>query len=211
MELDGRKFRRAEPDERRELLISAALKCLAEEGHAGISVRRIAKEAGVSVGLVNHHFGSIDVLIADAYQKLSLGMTNALQLEVDQAGNAAERMDAFLVGSFSPRVLDPSLLSVWVVFWSLVRHSPHVSNAHEQGYGAYRNLLERLLNELADEENFQINNASLAAIGLSAMLDGLWLEWCLNPTTFGADDALDICRRWVNGLRRGAFGGNDNP
>jgi TetR/AcrR family transcriptional repressor of bet genes len=157
------------------------------------------------VGLVNHHFGSIDVLIADAYQKLSLGITNALQLEVDQAGSAAERLDAFLVGSFSPRVLDPSLLSVWVVFWSLIRHSPHVSNAHEKGYSAYRNLLERLLSDLAAEENFQISNAALAAIGLSAMLDGLWLEWCLNPKTFGAENALDICRRWVIGLRRGAF------
>jgi len=205
VEPDGRKFRRAEPDERRDLLIAAALKCLAEEGHAGISVRRIAKEAGVSVGLVNHHFGSIDVLIADAYQKLSLDMTNALQLEVDQAGTAVERLDAFLVGSFSPRVLNPSLLSVWVVFWSLIRHSPHVSNAHEKGYRAYLGLLERLLSELAAEEKFQISNASLAAIGLSAMLDGLWLEWCLNPSTFGADNGLEICRRWVIGLRRGAF------
>ncbi len=211
VELDGRKFRRAEPDERRDLLISAALKCLSEHGHAGISVRRIAKEAGVSVGLVNHHFGSIDVLIADAYQKLSLGMTRALQLEVDQAGTAAERLDAFLVGSFSPRVLDPSLLSVWVVFWGLIRHSPHVSNAHENGYSAYRELLERLLRELAHEEQFQINNPVLAAIGLSAMLDGLWLEWCLNPSTFGADDALDICRRWVTGLRRGAFSPDNHP
>ncbi|MGV8860087.1 MAG: TetR/AcrR family transcriptional regulator [Pseudomonas sp.] len=205
MELDGRKFRRAEPDERRDLLIAATLKCLAEEGHAGISVRRIAKEAGVSVGLLNHHFGSIDVLIADAYQKLSLGMTLALQLEVDKAGSAAERLDAFLVGSFSPHVLNPSLLSAWVVFWSLIRHSPHVSNAHEKGYGAYRDLVERLLIELAAEEKFQISDASLAAIGLTAILDGLWLEWCLNPATFGANRGLEICRRWVIGLRLGAF------
>lgn len=210
MELDGRKFRRAEPDERRDLLIAAALKCLAEEGHAGISVRRIAKEANVSVGLVSHHFGSIDVLIADTYQKLSLDLTCALQIEVDKAESAAQRLDAFLVGSFSPLVLDPELLSVWVVFWSLIRHSPHVSHAHEQGYGAYRELLERLLRELAAEEGFVISDPALAAIGLSAILDGLWLEWCLNPTTFSAESGLYICRRWVVGLRRGAFSPDDD-
>ena len=38
--------------------------------------------------------------------------------------NPAARLDAFLVGSFSPGVLDPDLLSPWVVFWSLIRHSP---------------------------------------------------------------------------------------
>ena len=61
------KNRRAEPDERRELLVAATLRCLGRDGHAGISVRRIATEAGVSVGLLNHHFGSIDALIADTY------------------------------------------------------------------------------------------------------------------------------------------------
>jgi AcrR family transcriptional regulator len=205
VELDGRKFRRAEPDERRDLLIAATLKCLSEDGHAGLSVRRIAKEAGVSVGLLNHHFGSIDVLIADAYQKLSLDLTRSLQDEVDTAVSAAARLDAFLLGSFSPRVLDPQLLSVWVVFWSLIRHSPSVNDAHSKGYGAYRQLLERLLTELAAEEGFAISEPALAAIGLSAILDGLWLEWCLNPTTFSAENGLYICRRWVVGLRRGAF------
>jgi TetR/AcrR family transcriptional repressor of bet genes len=205
VEPDGRKFRRAEPDERRDLLVAAALKCLADDGHAGISVRRIARQAGVSVGLLNHHFGGIDALIAEAYQKLSLDLTHSLQLEVDKAQSAADRLDAFLVGSFSSRVLDPALLSVWVVFWSLIRHSPCVNDAHEKGYGAYRSLVERLLVALAAEEGFALDDAPLAAIGLSAMLDGLWLEWCLNPATFSADNGLLICRRWVNGLRRGAF------
>lgn len=205
MEHDIRKFRRAEPDERRDLLISAALKCLAEEGHAGISVRRIAKEAGVSVGLVSHHFGSIDVLIAETYQKLSLDLTRSLQQEVNRAEGAAARVDAFLLGSFSSRVLDADLLSVWVVFWSLIRHSPSINQAHERGYGAYLELIENLLTELAREEGFSISVPRLAAIGLSATLDGLWLEWCLNPSTFGAEKGLEICRRWITGLRRGAF------
>lgn len=57
MTSDLPKLRRADPDERRDLLIAATLTCLARDGHAGISVRRIASEAGVSVGLLNHHFG----------------------------------------------------------------------------------------------------------------------------------------------------------
>ncbi|WP_110946820.1 TetR family transcriptional regulator C-terminal domain-containing protein [Pseudomonas bohemica] len=205
MEADGRKFRRAGPDERRDLLVGAALKCLSHEGHAGISVRRIAKQAGVSVGLLNHHFGGIDALIAEAYQKLSLDLTDSLKAEVEKAQTAAERLDAFLIGSFSSRILDQALLGVWVVFWSLVRHSPAVHDAHEQGYGAYRRLVKELLGALAAEEGFVIDDVRLAAIGLSATLDGLWLEWCLNPSTFSAENGLLICRRWVVGLRRGAF------
>lgn len=206
---DTPKFRRAEPDERRDLLIAATLRCLARDGHAGISVRRIASEAGVSVGLLNHHFGSIDALIADTYHKLASELTTALLDEVDQAGSPAEKLEAFLVGSFSPRVMDPQLLGVWVVFWSLIRHSEHVSQSHERSYRAYLDLIHQLLDGLADSEGFVIRDTRLAAIGLSAMLDGLWLEWCLNPETFSPANGLHICRCWIKGLRNGAFDTHD--
>ncbi|SDI65033.1 TetR/AcrR family transcriptional regulator [Pseudomonas panipatensis] len=200
------KSRRAMPEERREQLVRATLKCLVAEGHAGISVRRIAKEAGVAVGLVNHHFGSIEALVAQAYETLAAGVTQSLREQVAAAGSdPAARLDAFLVGSFSPGVLDPDLLSPWVVFWSLIRHSAPVNDAHERGYRAYLALLETLISDLARHEGFAIAKPRLAAIGLSAMLDGLWLEWCLNPTTFSAEDGLELSRRWVEGLRRGAY------
>ena len=203
------KNRRAEPDERRELLVAATLRCLARDGHAGISVRRIATEAGVSVGLLNHHFGSIDALIADTYQKIASELTTALLHEIAQAGTPAEKLDAFLVGSFSSRVMDPQLLGVWVVFWSLIRHSEHVSQSHEKSYRAYLDLLRQLLGDLAVSEGFVIHDTRLAAIGLSAMLDGLWIEWCLNPETFTPANGLHICRCWIKGLRHGAFSTND--
>ena len=200
------KNRRAEPDERREMLVAAALRCLVRDGHAGLSVRRIATEAGVSVGLLNHHFGSIDALIADTYQKIASELTTALLQEIQQAGTPAEKMDAFLSGSFSPRVMDPQLLGAWVVFWSLIRHSEHVSQSHEKSYSAYLELLRQLLDDMAASEGFVIHDTRLAAIGLSAMLDGLWLEWCLNPGTFSPGNGLHICRCWIQGLRHGAFG-----
>ncbi|MBU0521494.1 MAG: TetR family transcriptional regulator C-terminal domain-containing protein [Gammaproteobacteria bacterium] len=203
------KNRRAEPDERREMLVAATLRCLVRDGHAGISVRRIATEAGVSVGLLNHHFGSIDALIADTYQKIASELTTALRLEIQQAATPAQKMDAFLVGSFSPRVMDPQLLGVWVVFWSLIRHSEHVSQSHEKSYRAYLDLLRQLLDDMAASEGFVIHDTRLAAIGLSAMLDGLWIEWCLNPETFSPANGLHICRCWIKGLRHGAFSTDD--
>ena len=209
MTIDAPKNRRAEPEDRREMLVAATLRCLGRDGHAGISVRRIAAEAGVSVGLLNHHFGSIEALIADTYQRLASELTTALRQEIEQARTPAQKIDAFLEGSFSPRVMDPQLLGVWVVFWSLIRHSEHVSQSHEKSYRAYLDLIRQLLDGLAASEGFVIHDTRLAAIGLSAMLDGLWLEWCLNPETFSAANGLHICRGWIKGLRHGAFSTDD--
>jgi len=206
LDIPRQKAQRATSEERRDHLVRACLKCLVADGHAGISVRRIAKEAGVAVGLVNHHFGSIDALVAQAYETLASEVTQALYQQVDAVGSdPAARMEAFLTGSFSPQVLDPDLLSPWVVFWSLIRHSPPVNEAHERGYHSYLAILEKLISELASAEGFPVARPRLAAIGLSAMLDGLWLEWCLNPATFSAADGLELSRCWVEGLRRGAY------
>ena len=40
----------------------------------------------------------------------------------------------------------------------------------------------------------------LAAIGLTALLDGLWLEWCLDPGTFRPAEAIALCESWVDSL-----------
>ncbi|POZ99822.1 hypothetical protein C4E44_33055 [Pseudomonas sp. MWU12-2312b] len=95
------------------------------------------------------------------------------------------------------------------MFWSLIRHSEHVSQSHVKTYGAYIDLLRQLLDDMADSEGFRIHDTRLAAIGLSATLDGLWLEWCLNPETFSAANGLHICRCWIKGLRHGAFSTDD--
>jgi AcrR family transcriptional regulator len=47
----------------RQALVQAALKLFAERGFAGASIRDLAAEAGVSIGLVRTHFGSKDGLL----------------------------------------------------------------------------------------------------------------------------------------------------
>ena len=45
-----------------ESLLDAAERLLIEAGHAGITTRRVAEEAGVNHGLVHYYFGSIENL-----------------------------------------------------------------------------------------------------------------------------------------------------
>jgi hypothetical protein len=42
--------------------------------------------------------------------------------------------------------------------------------------------------------------ARIATIGLTALLDGLWLEWCLDPAGFRPAEAVALCEQWVDGV-----------
>lgn len=194
-----RKFERHLPAARRQALIEATLRCLAREGHDGLSVRRIASEAGVSLGLMNHHFPSKVSLVAAAYRHLHAKLSDALRRRIAEAGpTPRERFAAYLDASFSPPNLDPDVLSVWVVFWSMSRHTAEISAVHNETYKASLDGLIRLFSELADEEGLQDADARLAAIALTSLTDGLWLEWCLNPRTFSAAEAIAVCQASID-------------
>jgi len=37
-------------------------------------------------------------------------------------------------------------------------------------------------------------------LGLTALIDGLWLEWCLDPDNFAPCEAVELCEAWVDRL-----------
>ena len=200
------KFRRATPQVRREALIEATLSCLKKYGHEGVSVRRISAEAGVSIGLINHHFPSKSGLVAETYEMLALSLQTQLR---DRAQNRTasprDRLSDFFRASFAPQLLDPQLFNVWIVFWSMVAHSPEIREVHDRTYGKYRSILESLLGELVKSGAAPKLKLRSAAIALSALLDGLWVELSLSSETFKPREAIGTCEDWVNALCAGAF------
>jgi AcrR family transcriptional regulator len=54
-----------------EALLDAAERLLVDVGHAGISTRRLAEEAGVNHGLVHYYFGSIENLLVRVLERFT--------------------------------------------------------------------------------------------------------------------------------------------
>lgn len=200
------KFRRAPPLLRREALIEATLACLRKYGHDGLSVRRIGAEAGVSPGLINHHFPSVSALLAAAYETLAMSLIHSIQRHArDSEASPRERLRRFYQASFAPALLDPGLFNTWLVFWSMISHDPGMRTVHDSTYAAYRAALETLLGELHGSDGVPRFRLRPAAIALSALLDGLWIEASINPHTFRPADAVALCEDWTNALCAGAF------
>ena len=54
-----------------DALLDAAERLLVDAGHAGITTRRLAEEAGVNHGLVHYYFGSNENLLARALERFT--------------------------------------------------------------------------------------------------------------------------------------------
>jgi TetR/AcrR family transcriptional repressor of bet genes len=200
------KFHRATPAVRREALVDATLRCLKQYGHEGVSVRRISAAAGVSIGLINHHFPSKSGLIAETYETLALSLLESTRQQAEnKAVSPRDRLSYFFRASFAPEIVDPQLFNVWLVFWSMVAHSAEIRAVHFSTYAKYRAVLESLLSQLVDSGAAPPFRLRPAAIALSALLDGFWVELSLSPTVFKPREAIAHCEDWVNALCRGDF------
>jgi TetR/AcrR family transcriptional regulator, transcriptional repressor of bet genes len=200
------KFRRATAAVRREALVEATLRCLKKYGHSGVSVRRISAAAGVSIGLINHHYPRKSSLVAETYENLALSLQESIRAQAENsAATPRARLSNFFRASFAPELLDPQLFNVWVVFWSMVEHSPEIRAVHDRTYGQYRSILETLLGELVKSGAAPPLKLRSAAIALSAVLDGLWVELSLSSSTFKPREAIAICEDWVDALCNSAF------
>ncbi len=190
-------FTRAEPDARRLSLIEATARVLARAGAGGASVRTIATEAGVSPGLVGHYFDGVDALIAATYAHVGAQVSAALAAAVEGAGDDPRtRLTAYVTASFAPPIADPALLATWIAFWSLVTPRAEIARLHDDIYAAYRRDIESLLGDCGVAPG----KRRLAAIAITALVDGLWLELCLSPDTFSAAEARLIAERQIAAL-----------
>jgi AcrR family transcriptional regulator len=81
-------------EQTRDVLVSAAIAALKEEGFAGASAREIAKRAGCNQGLVFYHFGSVTNLLLAALDAVSETRRARYQAAVDQAVGLGGLVDA---------------------------------------------------------------------------------------------------------------------
>lgn len=187
-------FTRERADTRRDALIAACARCLARHGAHGTSVRAICLQAGVSPGLLRHYFDGIDALVAATYRATGERVEMALKFAVHAAGPSPRaRLLAFVTANFRTPITDPELLATWLAFWSLARAASDIGKIHDEIYAANRIEMERLIAACGDAPA----EPRLVAVGLTALIDGLWLELSLGNPSFTALEAEALAERWV--------------
>jgi AcrR family transcriptional regulator len=194
-----RAWQRAPEEERRADLIRATIDCVADGGVAAATVREVAARAGVSNGLIRHHFATKEALVLAAYRTLIEGMTGAAE-DAAEGAPPARRLARFIAANTRPPVLDPRKLSAWAGFIGPVSSDPEMAAIHKAGYLRFCDLLEHHIADLfAAEGRGGTDAIPRHARQIAALIDGLWLEGCLAPDLFATDElarlALDAAGR----------------
>ena len=182
---------RQAPDVRRQDLLDVTVSCLARLGPRGATGREICRQAGVSHGLLRHYFSNPDNLLLETYQELCDRMIQRFEEELAiPRDDAWETIDRFFAVLFSEQWSNSEMLGAWIAFWTLVRSNEEFAQVSED-YN--RRVRDMLIAAAARLPRGPLPLEDLAAL-LSAVMDGLWLDFCLSPERLSRERAMALGR-----------------
>jgi AcrR family transcriptional regulator len=155
-------------------ILQAARALLAAEGYAGLSMRRVAQEAGMSLSNVQHYYGSKDQLL----EALLLTTMDTFQARMDgiaAAMSERSQLERFLstVDMFLEEITDPVIHALFFEIWALASRNAFASNLMDKMLGRERKTVYKLIRGLnpaiSDDETMQ------RAILMVAQIEGLML------------------------------------
>ncbi|MCP5080438.1 MAG: TetR family transcriptional regulator [Alphaproteobacteria bacterium] len=184
------RYSRKQAPERKRLLIEAAVACLAEGGIAGFTVERICKKAGISKGLISHHFDGKEDLLAQTYEAMTANLDGLGAAQIGRENvSPRQALRDFVAANFDPKVFDRTQLKAWLAVWGETASNPKLAAIHKARYVVYHDRLSALISAIATEDGRQVD-AGLLATMLISLIDGLWLEWCLDEKILPRQKAL---------------------
>ena len=80
-----------DPTHTRQRILEATFRRLVSEGYAALSVREIAKDAGVNHALINYHFGSKDQLVIDVLDTVNQRLLSRQASMYESGGGFAQK------------------------------------------------------------------------------------------------------------------------
>lgn len=121
--------------DKRELILNAAEALFSKHGYDGVTLRAIAKQAGVDVALANYHFGPkrdlFDAVLMRRAQILNSWRLAALEKVIADASPGAPQVHDIIRSYFEPILTRPHVQEEgWKNYYALIAY---VNNSPEWG------------------------------------------------------------------------------
>lgn len=179
---------------RRRDIAEAARRVLAREGYAQLSARKVAAEAGLSLGHITYNFAGMDDVLAEAYRVTSEELREAsMRSLATAASDPLARLDAFLRAGFTDAFLEFPHLRMRIDLWSAARNSDVLADTERLLYDHYRQTLKALLLPLAEPNPATVESIPALLDTIIATQDGLWLDWLRRRDPVAVENGLRLC------------------
>lgn len=157
--------------DRQGRILQATVDLLAREGIAGLSMRAVAREAGVALGLVNYHFEDKVSLVRAALERVE--EQDLAMLDADPEATPRDRLLSGLRRFAEPGFLTTQYLSLRLQLWALASVHEDFERINTRAQKRYRARLSELIRDARPE--LSRGECNRRAADIDVVQNGVWL------------------------------------
>lgn len=194
------------PDQRRAAIVNATVGVMVRQGIAAATVRDVAAEMGTSSGLIHHYFGSMDELLAEAFEQVASADLSRTWAAVEGEADPRSRLSVFFANYNRPG--EQWSMQVWLDAWAEAARRPALQQTSRRLNEQWQELVATLIRGGVDAGVMVCHEPDAAAWRIISLLDGLALQSVAHRDLVPLDDANTWAREYAErelGLAAGAL------
>lgn len=174
-----------------EQILDAVQAVIVRDGVRGASMRQVAQQADVSLGLISYHFDDKESLIVAAFERATDRLRSASEGALDGVDDADQRVSTFLRRSFDDEFLDGDYLQLRISLWAVALTDSTIAAVDARFYEEYSTVFRKLIGEARPTlSEIEIERRAVDSIALS---NGIWLNWARYRNTEDLELGLQRC------------------
>jgi AcrR family transcriptional regulator len=189
--------RKASKEVRRHQLIEATIDSLAKRGFSETTMADVADGAGLSRGIVNFHFESKEKLLVATLKYMADEYSAHWRAAYQKAGDDPARQLGLLVAAdFDRTICNKRKLAAWCAFWGEAKSRPTYQALCGARDEAYQSVFVEICARLKADSGYDYEPYE-TAVGLCAMLEGLWLRLMMGTEGVSRESAHDVACEYL--------------
>lgn len=195
----GAGTRAEQKQQTRQRLLEATMEVIASQGLSGVTMAKVADQAGLSRGIGNFHFHSKEQLLLETLRTIYLEFDASWrQIVADDGRPPWEKLKSIVETTLKPPIARKKKLAVWLAFWgeaSSRKTYLEICAAYDREWDA---AIEAIMRKMAGDD-FNHRGMSLGKIAqsLTAMMDGFWIEYLIAGERYTPRDAIRACYAYL--------------
>jgi AcrR family transcriptional regulator len=179
--------------ERRNEILETTCEVVIERGFAGTRIADVAKRLEVSSSLIHYHFDSKEQLLAEAFEHYANKDVAEREGEIENAPSALGQLER-VIQNYVPEGSDDVEWMLWIDGWGEALRNPMMRKISQQLDDQSIELLARIIRNGVDSGEFTCPDPNASAMRLTALVDGLAVQFAAHDGMMNRDQLIDHVR-----------------
>ncbi len=193
--------------ERRAAIVRATIRCLARDGYASLTMKRIAAEAGVSPGILHYYFRDKRAILGRAAATVMADLDRRVATEARGAQDARGHLRALLRACLRAATESRDFWTVFIELWGEAFHDQELARLNRRAYVRARRLLAAGVARGTAAGAFRQVAPGEAAAVILALVDGLSLQLTFDPDLMPLGRAVRLAEEALGAYLGGGTAG----